>query len=75
MSPREPEPPPVGEEIHLPVSSLLPVGVAVGVTLTIVGLTVTPIFTVVGVVLTVVLVVRWIRGTRREIGELPTEHR
>jgi Flp pilus assembly protein TadB len=75
VSPREPEPPPVGEEIHLSRPSLLPVGVAIGIALAIVGLTVTPILTVVGAVLTLVLVVRWIRDTRREIGELPTEHR
>ncbi|TMK40928.1 MAG: hypothetical protein E6G56_05940 [Actinobacteria bacterium] len=73
MSPRGPEPPPVGEEIHLPGPSLLPVGLAVGITLTIIGLTLTPIFTVAGAVLTVVLVVRWIRETRREIGELPID--
>jgi phosphate starvation-inducible membrane PsiE len=75
VSPREPEPPPLGEEIHLPAPSLIPVGVAVGVALMIVGLTVTPILIVAGAILTLVLVVRWIRVARREIGELPVEQR
>jgi hypothetical protein len=69
----EPEPPPVGEEIHLPGPSLLPLGTAVGITLTLVGITTMIELTVVGGILTIVCVIRWIASTRREIDELPLD--
>ncbi len=75
MSGLDPETPPVGEEIHLPGPSILPLLTAVGVTLALVGVTTFPELTVVGVILTVVCVARWIKDTRREIDELPLEHR
>ncbi len=74
MSPLDPEIPPVGEEIHLPGPSILPLLTAVGVTLALVGITTMIELTVVGVILTVVCVYRWIRDTRREIDELPLDH-
>jgi hypothetical protein len=74
MSPLDPEAPPVGEEIHLPSPSIVPLLTAVGITLTLVGITTFPELTVVGVILTVVCVVRWIRDSRREIDELPLDH-
>ncbi len=73
MSPLDPEPPPVGEEIHLPGPSLLPLLTAVGVTLALVGVTTFIELTVAGVVLTLVCVFRWIGDTRREIDELPLD--
>jgi hypothetical protein len=73
VSPLEPEVPPVGEEIHLPGPSILPVLTAVGITLTLIGVTTFIEFTVVGVILTVCCVVRWIKDTRREIDELPLD--
>jgi hypothetical protein len=69
----EPEAPPVGEEIHLPGPSLLPLGTAVGITLTLVGITTMIELTVVGGILTIVCVFRWIASTRREIDELPLD--
>jgi hypothetical protein len=39
MSPLEPDVPPVGEEIHLPGPSILPLLTAVGITLALVGFT------------------------------------
>ncbi len=74
MSPLDPEIPPVGEEVHLPGPSLLPLLTAVGVTLALVGITTMIELTVVGVILTVWSVARWIKDTRREIDELPLEH-
>jgi hypothetical protein len=74
MSPLDPEVPPVGEEIHLPGPSLLPLLTAVGITLALVGITTFIELTVVGVILTVVCVIRWIGDTRRDIDELPLEH-
>ena len=68
------EPPPVGEEIHLPDNSLIPVLTAVGITVALVGLTTTVLFTIAGGILTLVCIVRWVRDTRRDVSELPLEH-
>ncbi len=73
MSPLDPEPPPVGEEIHLPEPTILPVLTAVGITLTIVGVTTFIEFTIAGGLLTIGCVVAWIKDTRREIDELPLD--
>jgi hypothetical protein len=73
MSPLEPEPPPVGEEIHLPGPSVIPVLTAVGITLTLVGITTFIELTVAGAILTVGCVVRWIKDTRHDIDELPLD--
>jgi hypothetical protein len=70
----DPETPPVGEEIHLPGPSLLPLASAIGITLTIVGTTLTLIISAVGLIIVVVTTVMWIRDTRRDIEQLPDEH-
>ncbi len=75
MAPVETEAPPVGEEIHMPEPSLVPIINAVGLTLAIVGITLSMVVTVVGLVLFLVTLVRWIRDARHEISELPAEHR
>jgi len=75
VSPLEPDIPPVGEEIHLPGPSLLPVLTAIGITLLVVGLTTFIEFTIIGGVLTFVCVVRWIGDTRRETDALPRDQR
>jgi hypothetical protein len=74
VSPLDPEIPPVGEEVHLPGPSLLPLLTAVGITLALVGITTMIELTVIGVILTVWCVARWIKDTQREIDELPLEH-
>ncbi len=68
------EAPPVGEEIHLPGPSLIPLACAVGITLIVIGTTLTPLIVVVGAVIFLVSTIRWIRDTRRDIDELPEEH-
>ncbi len=73
MSPLEPEAPPVGEEVHLPGSSVLPVLTALGIMLTLIGITTFIELTVIGGILTIVCVVRWIKDTRREVDELPLD--
>jgi hypothetical protein len=73
MSPLDPELPPVGEEIHLPGPSLLPVLTALGITLTLIGITTFIEFTVAGGILTIVCIVRWIGETRRETDALPLD--
>ena len=70
----EPQTPPVGEEIHLPGPSLLPLLTAIGITLTIVGTTLTLTLSALGLIIVVVTTVIWIRDTRRDIEQLPEEH-
>ena len=73
VSELDPEPPPAGEEIHLPGPSVLPALTAVGITLTLIGLTTFIELTFIGAVMTVWCVVRWIKDTRREVNELPLD--
>jgi hypothetical protein len=73
LSALEPELPPTGEEIHIPGPSILPLLTAVGVTLSLIGITTFIELTVVGVIVTVVCIALWIKDTRREIDELPLE--
>jgi hypothetical protein len=70
----EPQVPPVGEEIHLPGPSILPLLTAAGIAVAIVGITTTWIFSIAGGLLVLVCVVRWIGDTRRDIAELPLDH-
>jgi hypothetical protein len=62
------------EEVHLPDPSYLPVLLAVGVWIALVGVTVSWILAGFGILLSVVVLVRWIRSARREMRELPLEH-
>ena len=73
MSALEPDPPPAGEEIHLPGPSLQPILLAFGITLTLVGVTLGMFLLVSGLVLTVWVIVRWIADTRREMRALPED--
>ena len=68
------EPPPVGEEIHLPEPSLIPLLTAVGITVALIGVTTTWILSIAGGILTIGCIIRWIRDTRRDVSELPLEH-
>lgn len=73
MSPLDPDVPPVGEEVHLPGPSILPLLTAVGITLTLVGITTFIEFTVIGGVMTIWCIVRWVKDTREEVDELPLD--
>jgi hypothetical protein len=68
------EAPPVGEEVHLPGPSLLPLLTAAGITVALVGVTTTWILSIAGGILAVTCIVRWIRDTRRDVSQLPLEH-
>ncbi|HET9719684.1 MAG TPA: hypothetical protein VFP55_06385 [Solirubrobacteraceae bacterium] len=70
----EREAPPVGEEIHLPGPSFIPVACAIGITLIVIGTTINWLFSIVGGVIFVITVVMWVRDTTRDISELPEEH-
>jgi hypothetical protein len=70
----EPPIPPVGEEIHLPDPSIVPLFTAVGIALIVVGLPIAWWISVVGAVVFVVAVGIWLRDTRHELDELPPSH-
>jgi hypothetical protein len=74
MSAPEPEVAPVGEEIHLPGPSLLPIVLAVGITLALVGVTVSIVLTILGLLITLPALGLWIRSARAEYDELPPSH-
>jgi len=73
VSTLEPDPPPAGEEIHLPGPSLQPILLAFGITLTLVGVTLGMFLLVSGLILTVWVTIRWIADTRREMRALPED--
>ena len=74
MSPLDPPVSPAGEEIHLPGPSLQPLLLAVGITLTLVGVTLGMFFVVSGLIMTLWTIVRWVADTRRDIDALPADH-
>ena len=73
MTPLDPDVPPVGEEIHLPEPTVVPVLTAIGITLTLIGFTTYIELTIAGGLLTVGCVIAWIRRTRTDVDELPLE--
>ncbi len=66
--------PPAGEDIHLPPGTPIPLAIAVGITLTLVGTTINWLWTIIGGVVFIVALALWIRDTRREVAHLPDEH-
>lgn len=68
------QPPAPSEQLHLPEPSYLPVLVALGITIALMGVVITWPIVVVGVVIALIPLVRWIRQTRREISRLPLRH-
>ena len=73
MSPLEPEPPAVSEEIHLPAPTVVPALTAIGITLTLVGLTTYIELTIAGALLTLGCAVSWVRRSRADVDELPLD--
>jgi hypothetical protein len=71
VSPLDPDVPPAGEDIHLPGPSIQPLLLAFGITVALVGVTTFFPLVVAGLILSVVVIVRWIRDTRRDVDELP----
>jgi type IV secretory pathway TrbD component len=71
----ESEAPPPGEAIHLPGPTYLPIITAVGITIAVVGVVQSWYVVALGLLITLFAVVRWVRETRADIGELPLEHR
>jgi hypothetical protein len=73
MSPIDPDVPPTGEEIHLPGPSMDPLLLTVGITMGLLGVTTSIWLVIAGVLLSLIITVRWIRGARNDIDELPLE--
>jgi type IV secretory pathway TrbD component len=71
---RDPQLPPVGEEIHLPGGSVQPLLLTIGITAALVGVTTTWWLTGAGGILAIWVILRWIADTRRDIAELPLHH-
>ena len=68
------EVPPAGEVIHLPGPSFLPVLVAAGITIAVVGVVLNWIVFGIGVAIAVVTIWRWAAETRADVADLPLEH-
>jgi membrane protein implicated in regulation of membrane protease activity len=66
--------PPSAEEIHLPGPTILPLMAALAITLIVIGTTIDWIFSAVGAVALVLIVIRWVKDTRRDIAALPEDH-
>jgi hypothetical protein len=61
------------DQIHLPGPSLLPLFMAIGITLTLLGLILSWPFVAVGAAITLFTTWRWIKAAREEYEQLPTE--
>ncbi len=66
--------PAASEQLHLPGPTYLPVIVALGVTLAVVGVVISFVITAIGLLIMAVAIARWVRETRADIAELPLEH-
>ena len=66
--------PAAGEPIHLPDPSYLPVIVAAGTTILVVGVVLNMMLVAIGGAITLVAIVRWVRQVRAEMAELPLDH-
>jgi hypothetical protein len=66
--------PPAGEEIHVPGGSVLPLVVAIGITLLVIGTTIWWVWSAVGFIIAAVACGIWIRDVRRDVDDLPEEH-
>ena len=66
--------PPVGEEVHMPEPSLIPVINAAALALLIVSITLSWYFVALGGIVFVITTIMWIADVRRDIEALPLEH-
>jgi hypothetical protein len=62
------------EEIHLPDPSFLPVVVAFGISIAIIGVVFSWVMVAAGLLIFLIALFRWIGQTRREMAELPLGH-
>jgi hypothetical protein len=65
---------PVGEEVHMPAPSILPLVNAAALALTIASLTLSWYLVALGGVIFLITTIKWISDVRRDINDLPLEH-
>jgi hypothetical protein len=70
----DPSLPPASEAIHMPDPSYMPFALALGITITLVGILTGIIVVIIGLLIVIPVLVRWIRGARAEMNDLPLEH-
>ena len=66
--------PPVGEEVHMPEPSLIPIVNAAALAIAIVSLTLSWYFVALGGIVFLITTIKWIADVRRDIDALPLEH-
>ena len=66
--------PPVGEEVHMPAPSALPLINAAALALAIVSITISWWLVGAAMIIFLATTVRWIRDVKRDIAELPLDH-
>ena len=62
------------EEVHLPEPSYLPVVLAFGLSIAIIGVIMSWVVVAIGAIIFLVALVRWVRQTREEMAQLPLGH-
>ena len=65
---------PVGEEVHMPAPSALPLINAAALAIAIVSITISWYVVAVAGVIFLATAIRWIRDVKRDIADLPLEH-
>jgi hypothetical protein len=70
---RSDAPPAPSEDIHLPAPTYLPIIVAAGITIALVGILLNVLVFAFGMVVWIVAGLTWIRRAREEIAELPLD--
>jgi hypothetical protein len=66
--------PPVGEEIHMPAPSILPLVNAAALALAIVCITLSWVLVALFGFVFLITTIRWVADTRRDIAALPLDH-
>ena len=66
--------PPVGEEVHMPAPSALPLINAAALAIAIVSITISWWVVAVAMLVFLFTAVRWVRDVKRDIAELPLDH-
>ena len=66
--------PPVGEEVHMPEPSALPLINAASLAFSIVSVTLSWWLVGAGMIIFLATTIRWIRDVRRDIANLPLDH-
>jgi hypothetical protein len=66
--------PPVGEEIHMPAPSIIPLVNAAALALAIVCITLSWVLVVFFGIIFLISTIKWVADTRRDIAALPLDH-